>query len=73
VPVVFDAPHPIVGEVLVTEPLGGDMLVDCSLGDHKLQVKTKPDYTGRRGEACNLTFDTERWHLFARDTGLAYF
>ena len=58
--------------VLVTEPLGGDMLVDCALGDHKVVVKTKPDYDGRGGEPCHLTFDRARWHLFARDTGLAY-
>ena len=49
------------------------MLVDTALGDHKLLVKTKPDFQGPTGEACWLTFDTERWHLFARDTGLAYF
>ena len=30
--------------VLVTEPLGGDMLVDVALGDTKLLVKTKPDF-----------------------------
>ena len=59
--------------ILVTEPLGGDMLVDCALGDHKVLVKTKPDYAGVRGEECWLTFNTTRWHLFASDTGLAYF
>jgi multiple sugar transport system ATP-binding protein len=59
--------------ILVTEPLGGDMLVDCALGDNKVLVKTKPDYAGVRGEECWLTFNTTRWHLFASDTGLAYF
>jgi multiple sugar transport system ATP-binding protein len=59
--------------ILVTEPLGGDMLVDCALGDNKVLVKTKPDFAGVRGEECWLTFDTARWHLFASDTGLAYF
>jgi multiple sugar transport system ATP-binding protein len=66
-------PGTIAARVLVTEPLGGDTLVDCGLGDHKVLVKTKPDYAGGRGEACHLTFDTQRWHLFSRETGLAYF
>jgi multiple sugar transport system ATP-binding protein len=61
------------GEILVTEPLGGDMLVDMSLGADKFLVKTHPDFAGRRGDACHIGFDTSRWHLFARDTGLAYF
>ena len=59
--------------ILVTEPLGGDMLVDCALGDNKLLVKTKPEFAGVRGEECWLRFNTARWHLFAPDTGLAYF
>lgn len=61
------------GEILVTEPLGGDMLVDMSLAADKFMVKTHPDFAGRRGDACHIGFDTSRWHLFARDTGLAYF
>ena len=59
--------------ILVTEPLGGDMLVDCALGDNKVLVKTGPDFAGRRGEECWLTFNKARWHLFAADTGIAYF
>ena len=61
------------GQILVTEPLGGDMLVDCSLGESKLLVKTKPDFKGQMREACHLTFDVDRLHLFARDTGVALF
>lgn len=60
-------------QILITEPLGGDMLVDVTLGEHKMLVKTKPDFTGGMGEQCYLTFNIERWHLFAKDTGLAYF
>ncbi|MFL5338001.1 MAG: ABC transporter ATP-binding protein [Geminicoccaceae bacterium] len=63
----------IKANILVTEPLGGDMLVDCALGDNKVLVKTSPDFAGVRGEECWLTFNTGRWHLFASDTGLAYF
>ena len=49
------------------------MLVDCALADNKVLVKTSPDFAGGRGEECWLTFNTARWHLFASDTGLAYF
>ena len=59
--------------ILVTEPLGGDMLVDCALADNKVLVKTGPHFAGARGEECWLTFDKSRWHLFAADTGVAYF
>ncbi|MDH3693209.1 MAG: TOBE domain-containing protein, partial [Gammaproteobacteria bacterium] len=63
----------IPAQILITEPLGGDMLVDVTLGEQKMLVKTKPNFTGGMGEQCYLTFNTERWHLFATDTGLAYF
>jgi len=63
----------IKGRVLLTEPLGGDMLVDVMLGDTKVLVKTKPDFKAAMGEDCYLTFDTARWHVFTKDTGLAHF
>ena len=63
----------VAAQILLTEPLGGDMLVDAAVGQEKFLVKTKPDFQGRRGDACRLAFDTGRWHLFDRDTGLAYF
>jgi multiple sugar transport system ATP-binding protein len=59
--------------ILVTEPLGGDMLVDTSIGDKKFIIKTRPDFAGRRGDACHVIFDTGRWHVFAGDSGIAYF
>ena len=60
-------------QVMVTEPLGGDMLVDVELGSSKLLVKTKPDFAGSRGDSCSLSFDRDRWHLFDSKNGLAYF
>ena len=63
----------IPARVLVTEPLGGDMLVDVALGDSKLLVKTKPDFQADMGDDCSLSFDRERWHIFDAETGLAYF
>ena len=59
--------------ILVTEPLGGDMLVDCALGKSKVLVRTRADFAGVHGEECGLTFSTTRWHPFAPETGLAYF
>ncbi len=66
-------PNTIPAGVMVTEPLGGDMLVDTSIGEHKFIIKTRPDFPGRRGDACHVTFDTGRWHVFASETGIAYF
>jgi len=59
--------------VLVTEPLGGDMLVDTTVGDTKVLVKTKPTFKADMGDDCYLTFDRTHWHVFAGDSGLAYF
>ena len=63
----------IPADILVTEPLGGDMLVDISVGEVKLLVKTKPDFSGQMGERCFVTIDKGRWHLFAKENGVAYF
>ncbi len=61
------------GRILVTEPIGGDMLVDVSLGGDKVLVKTRPDFEGHMDEACYLTLDRSRWHLFGKDDGVALF
>ena len=53
--------------ILVTEPLGGDMLVDCALGDSKVLVKTKPDYAGVRGESAGSP-STPRGGICSRPT-----
>ena len=63
----------IKANILVTEPLGGDMLVDCALADNKVLVKTTPDFAGGRGEECWLTFNTAQVASVRADTGLAYF
>ncbi|MBC6404175.1 MAG: ATP-binding cassette domain-containing protein [Rhodospirillales bacterium] len=65
--------HAFSGQVMITEPLGGDLLVDVILEGSKVLVKAKPNYRGGRGEVCHLTFDRERWHLFDREDGQAYF
>jgi multiple sugar transport system ATP-binding protein len=63
----------IPADILVTEPLGGDMLVDVSFGDTKLLVKTKPDFKGEMGGRCYANIDLGRWHIFSGKTGVAYF
>ncbi len=61
------------GQVMLTEPLGGDLLVDVALQGSKLLVKAKPSYQGNRGDTCYLTFDRSRWHLFSKENGQAHF
>ena len=67
------ADNSVAGTIAVTEPLGGDMLVDCLLGENKILVKTKPDFEGQMRESCYLTFDANRWHLFDKSSGMALF
>ncbi len=66
-------PGSVKARVMITEPLGGDVLVDVALGDTKLLVKAKPQFQAGMGADCYLTFDSNRWHLFAEDSGIAYF
>ena len=61
------------GKILVTEPIGGDMLVDVALADGRMLVKTRPDFEGRMDDTCYLTLDTGRWHLFGKGNGVALF
>jgi multiple sugar transport system ATP-binding protein len=63
----------IEAEVKITEPLGGDMLVDTTVGKEKVLVKTKPDFTATMGQECFLSFVKQRWHVFSSETGLAFF
>ena len=50
---------------MITEPLGGDMLVDTSVGKEKVLVKTKPDFTATMGQEYFLNFYKQRWHVFS--------
>ncbi|MEZ5667053.1 MAG: ABC transporter ATP-binding protein [Alphaproteobacteria bacterium] len=67
-------PHSFQAKVFVTEPIGGDMLVDTELADgRRVLVRTKPGFTGKAGETCWLTFNANRWHLFSSADGRAYY
>ncbi len=59
--------------VSVTEPLGGDTLVDIDVAGTRLLVKTKPDFEGAMGSACRIAFDVTRWHIFEKPSGVACF
>ena len=63
----------IAAEVLVTELLGGDMLVEAQINDTRVTVKTDPGYEADMGDTCYVGMDTSRWHLFDSKTGIAHF
>ncbi|WP_377295238.1 ABC transporter ATP-binding protein [Rhizobium sp. SG2393] len=61
------------GQIFVNELLGGDMLVDVSLDDCRIRVKTTPDFPGKPGETCYVTVNRSKWHVFDAKDGHAYF
>lgn len=63
--------YPIKGEVLVTELLGGDLLVEANVNDTRVTIKTDPAYTADMGDICYLGMDTSRWHFFERESGVS--
>ena len=63
----------IEGRIYVTELLGGDMLVDVQLADARIRVKTSTDFTGVADDACYMTVNRDKWHLFDIEDGHAYF
>lgn len=67
------ATETIKGEVLVTELLGGDLLVEAQIQGHRITVKTDPSYHADMGDLCFLGLDSTRWHLFDVESGSAYF
>jgi ABC-type sugar transport system ATPase subunit len=61
-------------EVFVTEPVGGDTLVDLKLpGEQRLLVRTRASFRADPGEACAVRLNRDRMHLFSRETGIAFF
>jgi ABC-type sugar transport system ATPase subunit len=62
------------GEVFIVEPIGGDTLVYMKLPDDvRLLVRTRSGYRAEPGTPCAVTANGQRLHLFAPDTGVAYF
>jgi multiple sugar transport system ATP-binding protein len=66
--------HGCPGSIFVVEPVGGDTLVDIKLPDEqRLLVRTRAGFRAEPGTGCAVTVNTERMHLFAPETGIAYF
>ena len=63
----------IPAKVFVTENLGGDMIVEVTLGDDRLTIKTKIGPIANLDDPCTIAFDVSRVHLFSISTGVAYF
>ncbi len=61
------------GEIFVTELLGSDMIVDVTLADSRIRVKTTPEFMGKEGERCYITVNREKWHAFSSSDGRAFF
>jgi hypothetical protein len=38
-----------------------------------MRVKTTPEFAGRPGDACWLTVNCDKWHVFDAGDGHAYF
>jgi multiple sugar transport system ATP-binding protein len=62
------------GSIFAVEPIGGDTLVEVSLGGSRVLVKTRADFQGRMDEVCWLSFDAAKIHLFDKGRqGVALF
>ncbi|MDQ3560597.1 MAG: ABC transporter ATP-binding protein [Pseudomonadota bacterium] len=62
------------GRIFVTEPVGGDTLVDVKLTEEqRLLVRTRAGFDGDSGDPCVIRLNQDRIHLFSRESGVAYF
>ena len=53
--------------VYVTEPLGGETVVDLTLGDRVVKATTSPTLQLRSDQPVRLTFESRRLHLFSEE------
>ncbi|MBT3172947.1 MAG: TOBE domain-containing protein, partial [Rhodospirillaceae bacterium] len=60
-------------KIFVTEPLGGDMLIEADFGQDRMTIKRKIAELGQPGDACGIAVNSEKLHVFDRDTGEAFF
>jgi multiple sugar transport system ATP-binding protein len=61
------------GEVYVTEPLGEAMIVDVTIPQTKLKLKTSADFDAKMGDKIWLEINKKRMHLFDAATTKAFF
>ncbi len=64
----FDIP----GVIYVVEPLGGDMIVEVTVGGDRVMVKSRIGPMGGSGEPCRISLAVDKLHIFDKDTGTAY-
>ena len=59
------------GKVLITEKLGNEILIYCSVNGKEgdLVLRSKPRVNIEQDDLISLEFDTKQIHLFAYDTG----
>ena len=59
--------------IFVTEPLGGDMLIEAKLGQDRMTIKRKISELGQPGDPCGIAFNIEKLHVFDPESGEAFF
>ncbi len=64
-----DDGHP--GEVLVSEPLGSEVIVNVKLGDALVKLRTTPDVRPEPGAKVHLRADPAGVRVFDRESGVA--
>ncbi|MDZ5811916.1 ABC transporter ATP-binding protein [Halorubrum sp. AD140] len=57
----------------VTEPLGDNLLVHCSVGDDLFKMQAAPRSSLEPGGTVSVTYDPARLHLFDPETGDAFY
>jgi multiple sugar transport system ATP-binding protein len=57
----------VAATVYVTEPLGGETVVDLKVGDHLVKSLAPPTLELRQDEQVGLRLDPRRLHLFTQD------
>ncbi|MXY49033.1 MAG: ABC transporter ATP-binding protein [Gemmatimonadetes bacterium] len=55
--------------VVVREPMGSDLYLTVDVGGINVKVRTRPDVRFDRGDSVDLSFDTEKIHLFDGESG----
>jgi multiple sugar transport system ATP-binding protein len=60
-------------DVIVTEPLGEEMIVDIEIPNNKLKLKVSVDHDIKMGDKIWLDVMKNKMHLFNRETEKAYF
>ena len=55
-------------EIYVIEPMGMQVLVTVKLGNLQIRVLTTPPFTKKMGESVKLHFNTNKIHLFDKNT-----